>query len=157
MSRLSLISQKSHSALAMLNHRSMVLLSEWPRLQNWYNSAAHFFYTFFDYVRHLLQHLGAPGMFIIAIFDSSLLSIPEINDLLIIRACARQWHAVLYYPLIAASGSVIGCLILFHIMRRGGKAVLHRRFSEKNIARVETFFARYGVLALIIPSLCPPP
>jgi len=104
-----------------------------------------------------LQSWGAPGIFIIAIFDSSLLSLPEVNDFLVIGACIANNNAVYYYPLIAASGSVLGCLVLFHIARRGGQALLYRRFSKKNIERVENIFTRYGALALIIPSLCPPP
>jgi len=106
---------------------------------------------------NLLTSFGATGMFIIAILDSSLLSIPEVNDILVVGQCIKYPSAVLYYPLIAATGSVIGCLILFHIARRGGRVLLHRRFSSKNVEKVEAFYARYGVFALIVPALMPPP
>jgi membrane protein DedA with SNARE-associated domain len=54
-------------------------------------------------------------------------------------------------------GSVIGCTLLYTIMRRGGQAVMRRRFKPENIARVERAYARYGFLALAIPALLPPP
>jgi membrane protein DedA with SNARE-associated domain len=52
---------------------------------------------------------------------------------------------------------VLGCLLLYSIMRRGGQAVMRRRFSPENIARVERAYARFGILALAIPALLPPP
>jgi membrane protein DedA with SNARE-associated domain len=42
-------------------------------------------------------------------------------------------------------------------MRRGGQAVMRRRFSPESIARVERAYARFGFLALAIPALLPPP
>jgi membrane protein DedA with SNARE-associated domain len=52
---------------------------------------------------------------------------------------------------------VFGCLLLYTIMRRGGQAVMRRRFSAENIARVERAYARFGFLALAVPALLPPP
>jgi membrane protein DedA with SNARE-associated domain len=52
---------------------------------------------------------------------------------------------------------VLGCLILYTIMRRGGQAVMRRRFSAENIAKVERAYARFGFLALAVPALLPPP
>jgi membrane protein YqaA with SNARE-associated domain len=130
-----------------------LLFGQWPWLGNVWKNVVAFAATVFKG----LQMLGLPGIFIIAILDSSLLSIPEVNDFLVVRACTKNPMAVFYYPLIAASGSVLGCLILFHITRRGGQAVLHKRFSKRNVERVEGFFAKHGALCLIIPSLCPPP
>src|SRR5258708_6951292 len=140
-------------AVIRLQSSTLLLFGQWP----WLSSAWRHVVGFAWGVFRALQMLGLPGIFIIAILDSSLLSIPEVNDVLVVRACIKSTTAVFYYPFIAASGSVIGCLILFHIMRRGGQAVLHKRFSKKNVERVEVFFAKYGALCLIIPSLCPPP
>jgi membrane protein DedA with SNARE-associated domain len=42
-------------------------------------------------------------------------------------------------------------------MQRGGQALLRRRFKRENIERVERAYARYGVLAIAIPALLPPP
>jgi membrane protein DedA with SNARE-associated domain len=96
-------------------------------------------------------------MIVIGALDSSLLSLPEINDYLVVGRCIRQPSAVFYFPLFAAIGSVIGCWLLYSIMRRGGQAVLRRRFKRENIERVERVYARYGFLAIAIPALLPPP
>src|SRR3954462_8890217 len=102
-------------------------------------------------------YIAAPVMIVVGALDSSLLSLPEINDYLVVARCLSDPKSVFYFPLFAAAGSVLGCLLLYTIMRRGGQAVMRRRFSAENIARVERAYARFGFLALAIPALLPPP
>jgi len=109
------------------------------------------------YVIGLPIYYAAPAMIAIGALDSSLLSLPEINDYLVVGRCIKQPSAAFYFPLFAAIGSVIGCLVLYTIMRRGGQALLRRRFKRENIERVERAYARYGFLAIAIPALLPPP
>jgi membrane protein YqaA with SNARE-associated domain len=109
------------------------------------------------YVIALPIYYAAPAMIVIGALDSSLLSLPEINDYLVVGRCFKQPSAAFYFPLFAAIGSVIGCLALYTIMRRGGQALLRRRFKRENIERVERVYARYGFLAIAIPALLPPP
>jgi membrane protein YqaA with SNARE-associated domain len=109
------------------------------------------------YVIALPIYYAAPAMIVIGALDSSLLSLPEINDYLVVGRCIKQPSAVFYFPLFAALGSVIGCLLLYTLMRRGGQAVLRRRFKRENIERVERAYARYGFLAIAIPAVLPPP
>lgn len=103
------------------------------------------------------MYVAAPSMIIIGALDSSLLSIPEINDYLVVMRCAKQPSAVFYFPLFAAAGSVLGCLLLYTIVRRGGQAVLRRRFRAEHIEKVERAYARWGFMALAVPALLPPP
>lgn len=109
------------------------------------------------YVIALPIYYAAPAMILIGALDSSLLSLPEINDYLVVGRCFKQPSAVFYFPLFAAIGSVLGCLLLYTIMRRGGQALLRRRFKRENIEKVERAYARYGFLAIAIPALLPPP
>ena len=109
------------------------------------------------YVIALPIYYAAPAMILIGALDSSLLSLPEINDYLVVGRCFKDPSAAFYFPLFAAIGSVIGCLLLYTIMRRGGQALLRRRFKRENIERVERAYARYGFLAIAIPALLPPP
>lgn len=102
-------------------------------------------------------YVAGPAMILIGALDSSLLSLPEINDYLVVMRCYSDPKSVFYFPLFAALGSVIGCLLLYAIMRRGGQAVLRRRFRQKDIERVERAYARFGFLALAVPALLPPP
>jgi membrane protein YqaA with SNARE-associated domain len=102
-------------------------------------------------------YLAAPAMIIIGALDSSLLSLPEINDYLVVGRCYRHPNAAFYFPLFAAAGSVIGCHVLYTIVRRGGQAVLRRRFNLQSIKRVEHAYERFGFLAIGIPAVLPPP
>jgi membrane protein YqaA with SNARE-associated domain len=109
------------------------------------------------YVIGLPIYFAAPLMVLIGALDSSLLSLPEINDYLVVGRCIKEPHAVFYFPLFAAFGSVLGCLLLYTIMRRGGQAVLRKRFKLESIQRVEKAYARFGFLAIGIPAILPPP
>jgi membrane protein YqaA with SNARE-associated domain len=132
---------------------------------NWLSDAYHWVQQSFAHIVTWLEqfiigvpmYVAAPSMIIIGALDSSLLSLPEINDYLVVMRCARDPKAVFYFPLFAAAGSVIGCMLLYTILRRGGQAVLRRRFRTEHIERVERAYARFGFLALAIPALLPPP
>ena len=103
------------------------------------------------------MYVAAPSMVVIGALDSSLLSLPEINDYLVVMRCTKDPMAVFYFPFFAAAGSVIGCLLLYAIIRRGGQAVMRRRFRSEHIERVERAYARFGFLALAVPAVMPPP
>ena len=102
-------------------------------------------------------YYAAPAMIVIGALDSSLLSLPEINDYLVVGRCFKYPSAAFYFPLFAATGSVIGCNILYTIIRRGGQAVLRKRFPLESIKRVERAYERFGFLAIGIPAILPPP
>jgi membrane protein YqaA with SNARE-associated domain len=101
--------------------------------------------------------LGGPGLFLIAFVDSSFLSLPEINDLLIIWMVNQHKSLMLYYVTMATLGSVAGCLVLYYLMRRGGEVLLRKRIGDGAFARSMTTFRRYGLLSVLVPSMLPPP
>jgi membrane protein YqaA with SNARE-associated domain len=122
----------------------------------------------FDWLHDLALRLGqfivtvpiyvaGPAMVLIGALDSSLLSLPEVNDYLVVARCYTHPRTVFFFPLFAATGSVLGCLLLYTIMQRGGLALLHRRFKLERVQKVERAYARFGVFALAIPALLPPP
>ncbi len=110
-----------------------------------------------QYVIGVPIYIAAPTMVLVGALDSSLLSLPEINDYLVVGRCYKDPTAVFYFPLFAAAGSVLGCLLLYTIMRRGGQVLLRKRFKPESIQRVERAYARFGVLAIAIPAILPPP
>ena len=65
--------------------------------------------------------IGAPGLFIIAFLDSSFLSFPEVNDLLIVLMVINHPERMVLYATMATLGSVAGCLALYFVGRKGGK------------------------------------
>ena len=109
------------------------------------------------FIVHVPIYVAGPVMILVGALDSSLLSLPEINDYLVIARCFTHPRAVIFFPLFASTGSVLGCLLLYTILQRGGLAVLHRRFKLEHVQRVERVYARFGILALAIPALLPPP
>jgi membrane protein YqaA with SNARE-associated domain len=123
-------------------------------MSDWFRSVAHWLETF---VVGVPLYIAAPAMIIIGALDSSLLSLPEINDYLVVMRCYKYPSAAFYFPLFAATGSVLGCLLLYTLVKRGGHAVLQKRFRKEHIERVEKIYARYGFLAIAVPALLPPP
>src|SRR6476619_8663733 len=121
---------------------------------DWLRAVAHWLE---HYIIGMPLYVAAPSMLVIGALDSSLLSLPEINDYLVVGRCIKNPSAVFYFPLFAAAGSVLGCLLLYTIMRRGGQAVLRRQFSLSGIRKVEKAYERFGFLAIAIPAILPPP
>jgi membrane protein YqaA with SNARE-associated domain len=113
--------------------------------------------AFVAWLQGVAATIGGPGLFIIAFLDSSFLPLPEINDLLVISAVMEHPHWLLYYALMATAGSLAGCLALYTVGRRGGDALLRSRFKGGRLASSMKTFQRYGLLAILVPSLLPPP
>jgi membrane protein YqaA with SNARE-associated domain len=109
------------------------------------------------FIVHVPIFVAGPMMVLIGALDSSLLSLPEVNDYLVVARCYTHPRAVFLFPMFAAIGSVLGCLLLYTILSRGGRAVLHRRFRVEHVQQVEQWYARFGILALAVPAVMPPP
>jgi membrane protein YqaA with SNARE-associated domain len=108
-------------------------------------------------IRTFALALGAPGLFLVAFLDSSFLSLPEIADLLVVYMVTHHKSRVLLYAACAMLGSVCGCLLMYFIGRKGGEALIRKRFAPANIERAMGAFRKYGVMAVLVPSLLPPP
>ena len=110
-----------------------------------------------DWAETLALSLGGPGLFFVAFLDSSFLSLPEINDLLVILMVIRHKERMAYYALMATLGSITGCFVLYYLGRKGGDALLRKRFQGPRAERALRLFGRYGVLAVVVPAILPPP
>lgn len=109
------------------------------------------------WIQVFAMEIGGPGLFFIAFLDSSILSLPEINDILIIWMVTQHPHRMVYYAAMATLGSISGCFLLYYLGRRGGEAFLRKRFHERHLDRAMELFQRYGVLAIVVPAILPPP
>lgn len=112
---------------------------------------------FVEWVQGIAMSLGGPGLFFVAFLDSSFLSLPEINDILVIWMVTQRKELMLYYAAMATFGSMAGCLTLYAVGRKGGEALLRRRFSAEKLDRAFAKFHRYGMFSLLVPALLPPP
>jgi membrane protein YqaA with SNARE-associated domain len=115
----------------------------------WFNSIS-------EHVKILPAYLAAPIMILVGALDSSLLSLPEVNDYITAYRVAHNPSEVYYFPLFPAIGSVIGCLILYRIAQRGEQFIT-KRFHPRHLDRVKELYRKWGIFALVIPALLPPP
>jgi membrane protein YqaA with SNARE-associated domain len=110
-----------------------------------------------DWVQAFASSLGGPGLFLVAFLDSSFLSLPEINDLLLVWMVTQHKSRMVLYATSATLGSITGCLVLYYVGRKGGHALVRKRFHSARVDRAIAAVQRYGVMAVLVPSLLPPP
>jgi membrane protein YqaA with SNARE-associated domain len=112
---------------------------------------------FASWVQATAVAMGGPGLFVIGFLDSSFLSFPELNDLLLVGMVMKHPHRLIYYATMATLGSVCGCLALYAVARKGGRAFVMTRFKEAHVEKGMRLFQKYGLLMIMIPALLPPP
>src|SRR5947207_4925617 len=88
------------------------------------------------FIVHVPIYVAGPVMILVGALDSSLLSLPEINDYLVVARCFTHPRAAFFFPLFASTGSVLGCLLLYTLLQRGGLEVLHSRFKLMLVLRL---------------------
>jgi membrane protein YqaA with SNARE-associated domain len=110
-----------------------------------------------NFIQTLAGTLGGPGLALVAFADSSFISLPEVADVLLVVQVVKDPHWWWYYGALVTGGSVIGCMILYELARRGGEAFLKKGFSQSTIDKSFVWFKKFGLLAIILPSICPPP
>jgi len=101
--------------------------------------------------------MGPPGLLLLSLIDSSILSLPEAVDILLIVMVAREKSQLPLLIACAAVGSLLGCLVLYALGRKGGDAFVRGRFQSGSVDRTLAAFQRYGVMAVLIPSMLPAP
>jgi membrane protein YqaA with SNARE-associated domain len=112
---------------------------------------------FVDKVRGFALALGAPGLFLVSFLDSSFLPLPGITDVLLVVMVTRTPGAMLLYVVATVVGSVAGSVTLHYAGRKGGEALVRKRFTGARVERAMEALRRNGVMAVLIPSLLPPP
>jgi membrane protein YqaA with SNARE-associated domain len=104
---------------------------------------------------HLMKPLGPWGVLVASAIDSA--SIPLPMDILVAGwAWADRRHFYLY-AILAAAGSAIGGLVPFFLGRGGGELFLLRHINRQRFEALRDKFERQEFLAILIPSLLPPP
>ena len=101
--------------------------------------------------------IGGLGLFFVAFIDASVLSLPEVNDVLIVYMVTKSPSFLLYYAAMATAGSIGGSLVVYYLGRKGGEALLRKQFSREQVDRMQGRFTRYGMAAVVVPAMLPPP
>ena len=102
-----------------------------------------------------LAKFGIWGIGALALLDSS--SIPVPMDAFIAYSVWHDKSRFVLYCLAAAAGSAIGGLLPYGLGRAGGELFLLKRVNRERFERMRTRFERQEFLAMMIPSMLPPP
>lgn len=109
------------------------------------------------WAQHWAIVLGGPGLLLVAVVDASVLTLPELVDLLVVvmtmKAPAWMW----LYVVAATAGSTLGSLSVHYVGRKGGEAFLRRRISNAQAERLFTRFRKWGFVTVMVPAMLPPP
>ena len=102
-----------------------------------------------------LAKLGFWGIGAIALLDSSSIPVP-MDAILAVYVWNNKSHFWLYC-LMASIGSAIGGLLPYGLGRAGGELFLLKRINRARFERIRDRFERQEFLAVMIPSMLPPP
>src|ERR1700726_1223112 len=108
------------------------------------------------WLQAIVAGAGGLGLFLIAFLDSSVLTFPVINDLLVIDLSIRYPARMPYYAAMATLGSVGGCLLLYYIARKGGEAMFHKHAGPR-ARHIHAWINRNGFACILLTALLPPP
>ena len=100
--------------------------------------------------------LGAPGLFLISFLDSSVLTFPIINDLLLIELSIQHPLRMPLYASMAGLGSLLGCLLLYFLAKKGGEAFFQKKAGGRAHA-VRHWVEKNGFGGMLLAALLPPP
>jgi membrane protein YqaA with SNARE-associated domain len=102
-----------------------------------------------------LAKFGIWGVGAAALLDSSTIPIP-MDALLAVYVWNDKSHFWIYC-LLAAAGSAVGGLLPYGLGRVGGEFFLLKHVNRKHYERMRTRFENQEFLAMMIPSMLPPP
>jgi membrane protein YqaA with SNARE-associated domain len=107
---------------------------------------------------HWLAHLGLPGVFAVAVIDSSPIPtpIPGATDLLLLWLTSHKGDPWLLAPC-AIAGAIVGGYLGWHLGQKGGEAALQRRIPARLLDPVHRWATGNPFLAVFLPALLPPP
>ena len=112
---------------------------------------------------HLLNRLsqylaimGIPGLLAIAFLDSAAVPLPGGPDAVLLLLVWQRPAMAVFIVLAATLGSTLGCLVLYGIGLKGGEKAL-ARFNPERVVRIEKKMQQYGIWAIIVSVIAPPP
>jgi membrane protein YqaA with SNARE-associated domain len=100
--------------------------------------------------------LGAGGIFLVAFLDSSFLTFPVINDLLVIQLSILHPLRMPLYAASATLGSLAGSLCIFYLARKGGEVYWHRHTAGR-AEHIRQWLSQNSFLAVAGSAILPPP
>ena len=105
-----------------------------------------------------LAHLGMPGVFGVAVIDSSVIPmpLPGSTDLLLLWLVSHRGNPWAMLAC-AVAGSLLGGYFTWKIGKEGGDAALRRYVPRRLLDRTKHWAQGNPILAVFIPAILPPP
>ncbi len=103
----------------------------------------------------VLKPLGLWGVLGFAVVDAAFLGMPL--DAIVAGYVWANPHRLLLYSAMAAAGSALGSIVWYVIGYKGGEVLLVKRMGEKRFNKIKAAFDRHEFLAIMLPSMLPPP
>jgi len=115
----------------------------------------HFFAKYEIWLLAVLKPLGFWGAGALAFIDAAAFPVP-MDLILATYVWADKTHFYLYV-IVSAAGSALGGLVFFLLGRAGGELFLMKRINRARYEQLRDRFEKQEFLALMIPSILPPP
>lgn len=106
---------------------------------------------------YFFLHLGFFGLVILSALDSSFLTLPFANDILVIVLSSVQRDQFYLYAIGATVGSVIGSYVSYWVGAKGGETFIKAQISPRRYRQLHNRVTRYGPELLAVPAIIPPP
>jgi membrane protein YqaA with SNARE-associated domain len=108
------------------------------------------------WLQHFVAVMGGGGIFAVAFLDSSVLSFPLITDALVMKRCIDRPGRMVYYAAMATIGSLLGCIWIYWLAKKGGEAYFHRH-GGRYALKAKRWVERNAFLSLFLAAILPPP
>lgn len=111
---------------------------------------------FRSWLKLTLPTLGGVGLLLAAFIDSSFLPLPLVTDLLLMDLSSRHPSRMPYYAAMAAVGSLVGCIWIYWIARKGGQAY-YRKTQGHPPGKIRKYIQDYPMASVFLPAVAPFP
>jgi len=111
---------------------------------------------FKSWLKITLPALGGFGLLVSALIDSSFVPLPLVTDLALMELSSRHPLRMPYYAAMAALGSLVGCIWIYVLARRGGQAY-YRRTQGHAPGRIRKLIQEHPTASVFLPAVAPFP
>ncbi len=108
------------------------------------------------WLKAILPALGGPGLLLSAFLDSSFLPMPLVTDLIVMELSSRHPLRTPYYAALAAFGSLVGCVWIYLLARKGGQAYYEKKGLRPK-GRIHSWVEQYPLTSVLLPAMAPFP
>jgi membrane protein YqaA with SNARE-associated domain len=109
-----------------------------------------------SWLKLMLPALGGVGLLLSAFIDSSFLPLPLVTDLLLMELSSRHPLRMPYYAAMAAIGSLVGCIWIYWLARKGGQAY-YQKSQGHPPGRIRTLIQEHPMASVFLPAIAPFP